>query len=187
MLAPITIRNAVFETPAEQCIKLEPCKRIVTFILEAILQDHATKFMPSSSHLNRPRQTRFAVHSNLAYPVRLLCDARNLKKTLSGLDVSHGICFRRLWECAIGSPQVDQRGHWLEFLSLQHIDLRSRENEVAEAAVHALFDIQVVERIDEVSPVEVGVDAEHLSEDSLAHFDKVGREATALTNPVART
>ena len=58
---------------------------------------------------------------------------------------------------------------------------------MAEAAVHALFDIQVVERIDKVSPVEVGVDAEHLSEDSLADIDKVGWEATALTDPVAGT
>jgi argininosuccinate lyase len=80
------------ETPAEQCIDVNPCKRIVTFILEAILQDHARKFMPSSSHLSRSRQTRFAVHSNLAYPLSLLCNARNLKETLSGLDISHSIC-----------------------------------------------------------------------------------------------
>lgn len=110
--------------PAQQCINLETMQRIVSLILEVILQDHARKFMPSSSHLNRSCQTRFAVNSNLVNPPRLLRDACNLKESLSSLDISHTIRLRSLRECAISSPQIDQRGHWLELLRLQHVNFR---------------------------------------------------------------
>jgi hypothetical protein len=69
-------------------------------------------------------------------------------------------------------------------MRLQHINLGRGKDEVTKAAVHALFEIEVVERIDEVGPVEMGVDTEHLAENRLADIDELGREATALSNPV---
>lgn len=42
----------------------------------------------------------------------------------------------------------------------------------------------MVERVDEVGPVEVGVDPEHLTEDDLAHFHKVLGETAPFTDPV---
>lgn len=57
---------------------------------------------------------------------------------------------------------------------------------MAEAAIHALLDIEVVEWINEVCPVEMSVDAEHLSEDRLTDLDKVGGETTALADPFPR-
>lgn len=45
------------------------------------------------SRLGRSSQTTVVEYSDLENLFRcLLGDARNLKKTLSGLDVSHGIC-----------------------------------------------------------------------------------------------
>ena len=71
-------------------------------------------------------------------------------------------------------------------MRLQHIDLRRGENKVTEATVHWLLETEMIERINEVSPVKMSVDTEHLTEDRLADLDKVGWEAAALTNPVAR-
>lgn len=42
----------------------------------------------------------------------------------------------------------------------------------------------MVERLDEVGPIKVSVDSEHLAENSLAHFDKVLGEARPLADPV---
>jgi len=56
---------------------------------------------------------------------------------------------------------------------------------VAEAAVQLFLKIQVVEGVDEVGPVEMGVDAEHLTEDHLANFDEVLGETAALAYPIS--
>ncbi len=70
-------------------------------------------------------------------------------------------------------------------MRLQHVDLHSSQNEVTEAAVQGLLETEMVERIDEVGPVEMSVYTEHLAEDSLADVVKLSWEATALANPVA--
>lgn len=57
---------------------------------------------------------------------------------------------------------------------------------MTEAAVHTLVKIEVVEGVDEMSPVEMSIDTEHLTEDGLADVYKLGWEATALANPVTR-
>lgn len=69
---------------------------------------------------------------------------------------------------------------------LQHVNLSGSENEVAEATVHWLLEIEMIEGFNEVRPVEVRVDTEHLTEDSLADIDEVNWETAALANPVTR-
>lgn len=56
---------------------------------------------------------------------------------------------------------------------------------MTEATVHALFKIEMIVRIDEMGPIEMSVDTEHLSEDSLADLNKFRWETTALANPIA--
>lgn len=69
---------------------------------------------------------------------------------------------------------------------LQHVDLGGSKDEVAETAVHWLLKVEVVEWFDEMGPVQVRVDSEHLTEDGLADIDELLRETTALANPVTR-
>ena len=69
-------------------------------------------------------------------------------------------------------------------MRLQHVDLGGGKDEVTEAAVHALLEVEVVEGIDEMGPVKVSIDTEHLAEDGLADLNKLRREATALSDPV---
>jgi len=57
---------------------------------------------------------------------------------------------------------------------------------MTEVTVKVLVKAEVVE-VDEVSPVEVSVDTEHLTEDGLADVNEVLWKATALANPIART
>ena len=58
-------------------------------------------------------------------------------------------------------------------MGLQHIDFGSSEDEVTETAVHWLLEAEVKEGIDEVGPVEVSVNTEHLSEDGLADLNEI--------------
>ncbi len=58
---------------------------------------------------------------------------------------------------------------------------------MAEAAVHAFFQVEMIEGFNEVGPIEVSVDTEHLAEDGLTDFDKIGGKATAFPNPITRT
>jgi len=69
-------------------------------------------------------------------------------------------------------------------MRFQHVNLHSSEHKVTEAAVHALLEIEVVKWLDEVGPVQVSIDTEHLTEDSLANFMEVRGKAAALANPV---
>jgi hypothetical protein len=55
---------------------------------------------------------------------------------------------------------------------------------MAEATVHCLFEVEVIE-VNEVCPVEMSIDAKHLSKDLLANIKKFNREATTLANPFA--
>lgn len=58
---------------------------------------------------------------------------------------------------------------------------------MTETAVHCLLETEVVEGVNEVSPVEVGIDAEHLTEYLLAYVKELGWESTALSNPFTRS
>lgn len=69
----------------------------------------------------------------------------------------------------------------------EHIECGCGENKVAEAAVELLFEVQVVERLGEVSPVEVCVHTEHLTENGLANLDKVLGKARSFSHPVRLT
>lgn len=55
---------------------------------------------------------------------------------------------------------------------------------MTKAAVELLLQVQVVEGLNEMGPVEVGVDSEHLTENGLTDLDKVLGEARPLANPV---
>lgn len=54
---------------------------------------------------------------------------------------------------------------------------------MAEAAVELLLEIKVVKGLDEVIPVEVGVDAEDLAEDELAGTGHLLGKATSASKP----
>lgn len=88
------------------------------------------------------------------------------------------------WEGAVGSPEVDQRLHRLQLLRLQHVEGAGCQDKVAEAAVELFLQVEVVEGIDKVGPVEVGVDSEHLAEDGLADLDEFLGKAAPLPDPV---
>lgn len=66
----------------------------------------------------------------------------------------------------------------------EHIEGGGGENKVAEAAVELLFEVQVVERLGEVGPVQVCINTEHLTEDSLADLDEILGKARSLSHPV---
>ncbi len=89
-----------------------------------------------------------------------------------------------LWESAVGGPEINQWLHWLELMWLHHIQSGGGEDEVGEARVELFLEVEVVEWLDEVRPVEVSVDAEHLAEDGLADLEELLREARGLANPV---
>jgi hypothetical protein len=55
---------------------------------------------------------------------------------------------------------------------------------VGEAAVQLLLEVEVVERVDEVSPIKVGIDTEHLPEDGLANIEKIFWKTTSFSDPV---
>jgi len=117
-------------------------------------------------------------------PRRSLVDSRNGKKALTSLNVCDAVSLRSLWQGSVGSPEVNQWLHWLQFVRLQHVNLHGSKNEVAEATVHTLLEVEVVEWLDEVGPVQVSIDTEHLAEDGLADIVKLRGKTTALSNPV---
>lgn len=55
---------------------------------------------------------------------------------------------------------------------------------MAEAAVELLLQVEVVEGLDKVVPVQVCVDAEDLQEDCAADANELAREAGTLADPV---
>lgn len=108
-----------------------------------------------------------------------------MQKPLARPQIGVLVCLGLGRERAIGRPEIDERLHWLKFLRPEHVKRRRREDEVAEAAIQLLLQVEVVEWLDEVGPVQVSVDAEHLAEDCLADLHKVLGEAAALANPVS--
>jgi len=64
-------------------------------------------------------------------------------------------------------------------MRLQHINLGRGKDKVTEDTVHALFEIEVVERILRSGPVQMGVDTEHLAE-IVADIDRTREEALSF-------
>ena len=58
-------------------------------------------------------------------------------------------------------------------MRLKHVKCRSGQDEMAEAAIEMFIKAEVVERIDKVSPVKVGVNTEHLPKDCLANVERI--------------
>ena len=56
---------------------------------------------------------------------------------------------------------------------------------MGETAVELFLEVEVIEGVNEVSPVEMGIDPKHLSKDSLANIHEVFREATSLADPIS--
>jgi hypothetical protein len=106
-----------------------------------------------------------------------------LQQTLANLMVGIVVGLRSRREGAVGGPKIDQRLHGLKLLRLEHIEGASRQDEVRKTAVELLLKVEVVERVDEMGPVEMRIDTEHLSKDGLAHVDKVVRESASLAHP----
>ena len=111
-------------------------------------------------------------------------NAAQNEQLLASLDISVLVGLRLWWESTTGCPKINQRLHWLQLMWLQHLKGCSSEDKVTEATVKVLFKVEVVKWINEVGPVEMSIDTEHLAEDSLANIDKIWRKATALANPV---
>lgn len=86
-------------------------------------------------------------------------------------------------EGAVGGPEVEEGLHGLQLGGLEQVEGGGGQDKVGEAAVELLLEVEVVEGVGEVGPVEVGVDAEHLAEDGLADVDEGLGEARALADP----
>lgn len=86
-------------------------------------------------------------------------------------------------ESSIRRPEVNQWLHGFQLLGLQQVEGGSGKNEVTEAAVQLLLEVEVVERLGEMCPVEMGIDPEHLQEDGLADVEEVLGESASLSYP----
>lgn len=102
---------------------------------------------------------------------------------MSNRDIGDLIRLAALGERAQGSPQIDKRLHRLEIRLLEQAERGGRQDEVAEAGIHGLLQVEA-EHVVKVRPVQVRVDAEHLPEDGLARLHEVLREAAALADPI---
>lgn len=56
---------------------------------------------------------------------------------------------------------------------------------MAETTIEVLIEIEVVEWFDEMSPIQVSVDTEHLAKDGLADIEELRWETATFSNPVA--
>lgn len=109
----------------------------------------------------------------------------DLHQSITGSVVGIVISFGAGREGAVSRPKINQRLHGLQLLRLKHVQSTGRQDEMRETAVELLLKVKVIEWVDEMSPVEVGVDPEHLSEYSLADLQEVFRKSTSTTNPVS--
>lgn len=119
-------------------------------------------------------------------PLRTSCHSRHLKQADADFDVGVFVCLGIGREGAIGGPEVNERLHRFQGRGLEHVQRRGRQQEVAETAVELLLEVQMVEGLHEVRPIEVGVDAEHLQEDGLAYAREVLGETAPLADPIVR-
>lgn len=58
---------------------------------------------------------------------------------------------------------------------------------MAETAIHASFQVEMVHWFDKMGPVKMSIDAKHLAEDGLAYIDEILWESAALSYPVTTT
>lgn len=125
----------------------------------------------------KPRSLRLLCHatrfSHIGIRQRLLGGSGELQKPFAGSDVGVLVCLRLGREGSVGSPKIDQGLHRLQLSRLEHIQGGSGQDEVREATVELLLEVEVVEGLGEMSPVKVSVDSEHLSEDHLADVDEL--------------
>lgn len=115
---------------------------------------------------------------------RSLTGARHLQQLLSCSEICVLICLRLGGKGPICCPQVDERLHWFELSRLEQIKSRRCQDEMGETTVQLLFEIEVIERFSEVRPIQMSIDAEHLSKNHLAHFEKLVGKARSLAQPV---
>lgn len=114
------------------------------------------------------------------------CSAQALDIS-AALDVGIRIGSRFRRECAVGCPQVDEVLHGLQLARLQHLERRGRQDEVAEATVQLLLQVEVVEGLHEVVPVQMGVDAEDLAEYQLTGAPKLLGKPAPGPKPLVAT
>lgn len=107
-----------------------------------------------------------------------------MEEPLSSTEVGIFVGLRLRRESSVGSPQIDQGLHGLELMWSEHIKRCCGQDEVTEAAIELLLQIQMVERLSEVGPVKVGIDSEHLTEDGLADLDEVLWETRSFAHPI---
>lgn len=97
------------------------------------------------------------------------------------------MCFGLGRKGTVRCPQVDEGLHGLQLRRLEHVNLGGCKDEMAETTIQMFVEIQVIERIHKVSPIEMRIDSKHLPKDGLADVDEFLGKAAALTDPVART
>lgn len=110
-----------------------------------------------------------------------------LNKLLALLEVGKAISLALRRQRPIRSPEINQGLHGLNVLWPQQIKGSGSEDEVTEAAVQLLFQVEVVEGLQEVVPVQMSVDTEHLQENRSADTDEVPGEGAALADPFFRS
>lgn len=134
------------------------------------------------------RPSCYATHSvHAVIRPRLLRGCGELQEAFSGSDVGILVCLGLGREGSIGGPEIDQRLHGLQLGGLEHIQGGSSQDEMGEATVELLLQVEVVEGLGEVSPVKVSVDSEHLSENHLADVDKLVGETRSLADILGLT
>lgn len=125
----------------------------------------------------KPCSLRLLCHatrlSHIGIRQRLLGGSRELQESFACSDVGILVCLGLGREGSVGSPKIDQWLHGLQLSGLEHIQGGSGQNEVGEATVELLLEVEVIERLGEVSPVKVSVDSEHLAEDHLTDVDEL--------------
>lgn len=129
------------------------------------------------------QQSIRATHAALPETPLRLSPGRSQQR-LPSPQVRHRIRLTLRRKRPIRRPQINQRLHGLQVLHLQQVQRRRRQQEVAEATIQLLLEVEVVEGVDKVRVVQVRVDAEHLAEDGLADAAELLGEPAALAEPV---
>lgn len=75
------------------------------------------------------------------------------QQRLACLQIRHLVRLALRREGPVRGPQVNQRLHGLEVVRFQQIQCRGGQDEVAEAAIELLFEVEMVEWVDEVSMI----------------------------------
>lgn len=100
-----------------------------TFRLQAGYRPSRLCTWESIHRINTPSSPPFVLRYTGTSPC-LLGDIGKLQKTLAGADVGILICLGLGRESSVGGPKIDQRLHGLQLSGLEHIQSRSRQDEV---------------------------------------------------------